>query len=149
MQSAGLAACGVATLAVLFADVVCAATGAQRLDLLPRAQELRPAGEVSAELPGHGADDGSAVSGRPADRRDVSAGSALRLARQDPLLERTRQRSEEHLNAQPERTGDAEAAAAAARAEARFGVGYEWRMRHRRQLDFGAPGGAGMRGGRR
>ena len=70
---------------------------------------------------------------------------------QDPLLEQTRQRLEQHLREQRQLDGVPEPDPELERRSMRFGVGYEWRMRSREPLGFDSPGsispGAGPGGG--
>lgn len=70
---------------------------------------------------------------------------------QDPLLEQTRLRLEQHLREQRELGGVPDTDPELERRNMRFGVGYEWRMRGRQQFGFDSPGsfggGSGSGGG--
>jgi len=71
--------------------------------------------------------------------------------RQDPLLEQTRLRLEQHLREQRELGAVPDTDPELERRNMRFGVGYERRMRGRQQFGFDSPGsfggGAGPGGG--
>lgn len=148
MQGATFMATGLAVLAFLSAAGLYAATGGRAADRLA----VQSAGKASSEPPRLRAprDDASRPAGSPGDLHRAERRSAIRLARQDPLLERSRP----HMNAL-KGSGNAEMARDRRR-NGRFGVGYEWRMRQRRgpepaprderggsRRGGGGPGGSG------
>jgi len=130
----------VSALAVVFAAAVDAASGQDNLERGRLQQQM----QLLSEAP---ADDDSALDGARKVRRDAPEGSARQgVPEQDPLLEQTRQRIEQQLKAQRELSEGFAADPDTAHRDMRFGVGYEMRMRNRRELGFDSAGGFGAGG---
>ena len=115
MTGAGIASSVLTVLAVLCALLSHAAAGEQGRDSLRPRQQMPSIGVAPAE-----AEPESLVRGA----RDAAA------QQQDPLLEQTRLRVEQHLKAQRELDGEFKEPEERRR-NTRFGVGYEWRMKSR------------------
>ena len=133
-------AAGMAALAVLCASAVHAADGQGSGD---RLQPEHQAQTVSAGQVGARNDGGRAAAAQGPE----GAGPAA----EDPLLEQTRRRLEQHLEEQRELGAAPQLDPELERRSMRFGVGYERRMRGRQQFGFDSPGsiggGAGPGGG--
>jgi hypothetical protein len=151
MESGSSTAWIVATLACLFAGVLYAAMGRQATERLGLAPAMEPSGEhASRPGPQDRLDGAGVLVGTPADWRSPEPELALHVAQQEPRLERPLSQMEQQASVQVEEDAGAEAAPDRPR-NGRFGVGYEWRMKQRRESQpdsTGAVGGrAGARGG--
>lgn len=139
----------VASLACLFAGVLYAAMGRQATERLGLPPAMEASGDnASRPGPQDRVGGAGALVGTPGDRLSSEPDLALQVAQQDPRLERPRSQMEQHANAQVEESAGAEAAPDRRR-NRRFGVGYEWRMKQRRESQPDSTGAVGGRAGAR
>lgn len=98
--------------------------------------QLRPIGEAPGQVAGR-----SLAAGVQGAQGSAQQKPAARATQQDPMLEQTRLRMEQHLKARRGLAGEFEVDPDSRRRNTRFGVGYEWRMRDRQGTASGAVGG--------